>query len=138
MAQNPKDPEKDLKELDPIGIETNNAAPHTNPLVSPTSSSSGNSIYDGHDDEKDRDPEKSKRLELTQIKSNATGISALSQLTEADQPKKRTLWERVNPLKRNPPPVPEVRGPSREHTAGFFSLVTFQWVTPMMQVYSAL
>ena len=131
----PQDPEKDLKELDPVGINTTNPAPHSQPIASPAqSSSSGDSVYDIDGDEKPHVSEKATRPTLTRLQSSATGISEVSQ---AAPPKKRTLWERINPLKRNPPPVPETRGPSREHNAGFFSALTFQWVTPLMKVRSS-
>lgn len=48
--------------------------------------------------------------------------------------RKRTLWQRVNPLKRNPPPVPERRAPSREYRAPFLSMLYFQWVSPILTV----
>jgi hypothetical protein len=44
------------------------------------------------------------------------------------------LSTRLNPLKRNPPPIPDTRAPSREPTAGWFSRLTFHWVTPIMMV----
>lgn len=47
---------------------------------------------------------------------------------------KRNLWHRINPLKRNPPPIPEERAPSREYGASFLSMLYFQWVAPLMSV----
>jgi ABC-type multidrug transport system fused ATPase/permease subunit len=135
MAQ-PADPEKELKELDPVGIETNNAAAQNEPVASPpTPSASDDSTYDDdiHSDDKYYNPEKAGRPTLSKIKSHASGISEYSQATQSTKPLKRTTWERINPLKRNPPPVPDVRQPSREHTAGFFSLLTFHWITPIME-----
>jgi ATP-binding cassette subfamily C (CFTR/MRP) protein 1 len=42
---------------------------------------------------------------------------------------------RINPLRsRNIPPVPEQRTASREQNASFLSLLTFQWVNPLMAV----
>jgi ATP-binding cassette subfamily C (CFTR/MRP) protein 1 len=42
---------------------------------------------------------------------------------------------KINPLrKRNPPPVPESRSISREKGANFLSLLTFQWINPLMTV----
>ena len=38
------------------------------------------------------------------------------------QPPKQKSSRRINPLKRNPPPVPEERGVAREYGAGWFSL----------------
>jgi hypothetical protein len=45
---------------------------------------------------------------------------------------KWSTW--INPLKWNPLPVPESRGPSRESDAGWYSHLTFHWVTPIMMV----
>lgn len=47
---------------------------------------------------------------------------------------KRSWSNRINPLKRNPPPVPKERGISREYTAGRFSRLVFHWITPLMSV----
>ena len=70
--------------------------------------------------------------------SQATGTSlATTEAAETPEtrPRKRTWAEKINPLKRkNPPPVPERRTPSREKTAGFFSRLTFQWISPLMTV----
>ena len=46
--------------------------------------------------------------------------------------KEKSFWVKVNPFKWNPPPVPKERMISREHSANFFSLLTFQWMAPMM------
>jgi hypothetical protein len=142
MAQTGHDPEKnDIKELDPVGIEANNAAPQNEAVTSPTQSSS-DSIYnvDMADDHYDieKHPEKIKptaRPALSRHQTNATGVTEISQTTtQATEAPKRSLWKRINPLKRNPPPVPEKRGQSHEYTAGFFGLLTFQWITPLMRV----
>jgi ATP-binding cassette subfamily C (CFTR/MRP) protein 1 len=56
-----------------------------------------------------------------------------------EQVKQKEKWSRrINPLKRNPPPVPEKRGPSAEATAGWASRLTFQWITPLMNVSATL
>jgi ATP-binding cassette, subfamily C (CFTR/MRP), member 1 len=48
---------------------------------------------------------------------------------------KRSWHSRINPLrKRHPPPVPESRRISREKGANFLSLLTFQWINPLMTV----
>lgn len=66
------------------------------------------------------------------IDSTEDGISKAN--TNAEKPKKK-WYKRLNPLKRRPkPPVPQERTVSREYTAGFFSLVTFQWMAPLMTV----
>ncbi|KIW01785.1 uncharacterized protein PV09_06957 [Verruconis gallopava] len=142
MAQNDHDLEKNLADLDPIGIATNNPAPQE-PIASPALSRVSSSMSDDYENNtgKKNDAEKhSETIEpiarptLSRKQTNATAVTELSQTTEATEPPKRSLWKRINPLKRNPPPVPEVRGPSREYTAGFFSLLTFHWVTPLMSV----
>jgi len=51
--------------------------------------------------------------------------------TNEKKPKKK--WSKsLNPLKRNPPPVPESRRYSREKDANWFSRLTFQWMQPIM------
>ena len=54
--------------------------------------------------------------------------------TQSTAPKK--IWyKRMNPLKRRKrPPVPEERMVSREYNANFLSLLTFQWMAPLMTV----
>lgn len=54
----------------------------------------------------------------------------------ADGTQRRTRWyTKLNPLRlRRPPPIPEERSVSREYKAGFLSLVTFQWMSPLMMV----
>ena len=47
----------------------------------------------------------------------------------------RPPWHyRWNPLKRKVPPVPKERQISREYRASFLSLLTFQWINPLMTV----
>lgn len=47
---------------------------------------------------------------------------------------KKPLYKRLNVLKKNPPPVPHERTVCPEHTAGFFSKLTWQWMQPLMKV----
>lgn len=50
------------------------------------------------------------------------------------EPKKK-WYRRLNPLRwQKLPPVPEERTPSPEYGASFFSTVSFQWMSPLMQV----
>ncbi|KAJ5287805.1 hypothetical protein N7478_003491 [Penicillium angulare] len=53
-----------------------------------------------------------------------------------ESPKKKQKWyNRLNPVRwQTPPPVPEERSVSREYGAGFFSIITFQWMSPLMNV----
>nr|KMM69243.1 ABC metal ion transporter [Coccidioides posadasii RMSCC 3488] len=47
---------------------------------------------------------------------------------------RKTRWyTKLNPLRlRQPPPIPEERTVSREYKAGILSLITFQWMSPLM------
>ncbi|EXJ79067.1 ATPase [Capronia epimyces CBS 606.96] len=72
-------------------------------------------------------------------KIDSTATSATEASTAAVQPslsgREKAPWHyRINPLRRGPiPPVPEERPVSREYTAGFLSLLTFQWMNPLMK-----
>ncbi|KAF2168939.1 hypothetical protein M409DRAFT_20953 [Zasmidium cellare ATCC 36951] len=68
--------------------------------------------------------------------TTATGTSIASEARPSDQPPRRRKWsEKLNPFKHKTlPPVPDERQPSREHTAGFFSVLTFQWIAGLMSV----
>jgi len=73
----------------------------------------------------------------TAVRTQTTGteITAVSdETTEPKTKKKLPLSKRLNPLKRNPPPVPTERQQSREYTANIFSKLTFQWISPLMSV----
>lgn len=83
----------------------------------------------------------SERSNLARVSSTATSIQTNnSELTEvttvpskAREPVKQPWTHRINPLKRGkPPPVPEERILSREYKASFLSLLTFQWINPLM------
>jgi ATP-binding cassette subfamily C (CFTR/MRP) protein 1 len=84
------------------------------------------------------DVAKEKRLRVQRTESNwtqATGTSYASSVQPQDElaPRKQTWGEKINPLKsKNPPPVPSERMVSREHKAGFFSVLYFQWINPLM------
>src|SRR4051812_48347954 len=74
---------------------------------------------------------------LSRIESTATELTQTStaipvKTTEAEQ---LPWYHKINPLKRGPvPPVPEERAVCPEYNAGFFSLLTFQWMQPLMSV----
>ena len=71
--------------------------------------------------------------------TSATTTSDMS-VTSADTiqtaPLKVKPWyKRLNPLKRSTkPPFAKERATSREYQAGFFSLLTFQWMAPLMSL----
>ena len=74
--------------------------------------------------------------DLRKTKSTATDASALTAAASTVQPYKPQKWYRkLNPLRWGEiPPVPKERSVSREHSAGFMSRLTFQWMTPLMTV----
>ncbi|RMY79467.1 hypothetical protein D0863_00040 [Hortaea werneckii] len=65
--------------------------------------------------------------------SQSEATSGVEPEAQEEAPRKRTWGERLNPLKsKHKPPVPDDRIPSREWKAGFFSMLTFQWMAPLM------
>lgn len=86
--------------------------------------------------------ESPKRREMKRMQSHRTETTTASSIAPSDlgeeaetPPRKRTLSEKLNPFKhKTVPPVPDGRKPSREHSAGFFSKLTFQWIAPLMSV----
>lgn len=73
-----------------------------------------------------------KRLE--KIESTATDATEASTTHPGrSEPPERAPWYyRIDPLRRNPPPIPEERSVCREYNASFLSLLTFQWMNPLM------
>lgn len=89
-------------------------------------------------DEKDEDSdndEKKVRHELKSTKSYATDASVATTTATRRQPESKPWYKTPNPLKWGGiPPVPDEKIVSREYKAGFFSLLTFQWMAPLMSV----
>ena len=75
-------------------------------------------------------------LETTRTMTNATTLSTIPSESQPVVDKKKKPWyKRLNPLKRSiKPPVPKERTVSREYNAGFLSLLTFQWMAPLMSL----
>jgi ATP-binding cassette, subfamily C (CFTR/MRP), member 1 len=96
----------------------------------------------GDRDIEDDDEKDVRKEELRLTKSYATDASAATgatglttTTTTAGVQAKKPWYKNLNPLRwRPPPPVPKERTPSREHKAGFWSQVTFQWMAPLMNV----
>ena len=93
--------------------------------------------------EKDLEKQGFHRSEKDAFRQTTNGSSASSTSESSNDSKSKTIpqspkqsWsQRLNPLRRrNIPPVPEKRTPSRENSANFFSLLTFQWINPLMTV----
>ncbi|KXT18138.1 hypothetical protein AC579_7720 [Pseudocercospora musae] len=92
------------------------------------------SSQDGSEFEK-----KQQRPHIERTRSTWTDTSYAATEPEQDAhastPRKHTWTERLNPLRRRERiPVPDERQSSREHQAGFFSVLTFQWISPLMGV----
>ena len=75
----------------------------------------------------------STRLEkIDSAVTDATDVSSVAYPVPSNEPEKKSWLQKMNFLRRNPPPVPEERTVSREYTAGFLSMLTFQWMNPLM------
>ena len=121
--------EKEYASTDPLGAvnQTNTSEPVATQATRFGGSDSDSSSADDKSEEK-RD------LSRTLSTTTTTTTSALSieSRTQDDSPPK-SRYKRMNPLKRRrKPPVPKERTISREYGAGFLSLLTFQWMAPLM------
>ncbi|KZF24766.1 P-loop containing nucleoside triphosphate hydrolase protein [Xylona heveae TC161] len=67
--------------------------------------------------------------------SSKDGETVPEKVSQAAANPDKKWYKRINPLKRSSKPaVPQERIVSREHGAGFFSRLTFQWMSPIMAV----
>lgn len=91
---------------------------------------------DGDADDDDGDAANDRqRPALNTIKSYATGTSAATRTSTLGVTEQRPWYRNLNPLKwGDAPPLPEERMVSREYNAGFFSKLTFEWMSPLMTV----
>lgn len=73
-------------------------------------------------------------------KPQANSASARSASNDEAKPlevdaQKKKWYQRLNPLRlQKTPPVPTERSVSHEYGASFFSIITFQWMSPLMKV----
>jgi ABC-type multidrug transport system fused ATPase/permease subunit len=76
------------------------------------------------------------KLQAADSSRSASGDEAKAPDMILQPPTQKKKWhQRLNPLRwQTPPPVPEERTPSREHGASFLSVITFQWMSPLMRV----
>ena len=121
--------EKDWEQNDPVGVATNSAEHHEADFKEPSDS-------DSSPDEVEFEKHESKILPtVVRTQTTSTELTTVSDKTTEPETQKKLPWsKRLNPLKRNPPPVPKERQQSREYTANFFSKLTFQWISPLMSV----
>lgn len=75
-------------------------------------------------------------LQAASSDRSASGDEAKAPDVDVQPPKEKRSWRRkLNPLRwQAPPPVPEERTPSREYGASFLSVISFQWMSPLMRV----
>lgn len=129
--------EKDLKEFDAFGQSTNNAL-NDEPVAENPESASPDDFEKARLEEKY--PGSAAQEKKPDYGRTSTALSDSTELSEITKEKskveepKRSLWDKLNPLKIKPPPVPEEREECREYKAGWFSLLTWNWVTPLMTV----
>lgn len=78
------------------------------------------------------------KLQAADSSRSASGDEAKAPDAVLQPPTPKKKWhQRLNPLRwQAPPPVPEERTHSREYEASFFSIITFQWMSPLMRVRS--
>lgn len=124
MAESGKQ-EKEYASTDPVGAvnQTNSAEPvATEPLQYVGSESD---LSSSHQQEKEHQSD---------VHRTVTATTTTSTLSVESQPKEKKAWyKRLNPLKKSiKPPIPKERSVSREYGASFLSLLTFQWMAPLM------
>lgn len=125
MAESGKQ-EKEYGSTDPVGAvnETHSSEPvATEPLQ-----------YVGSESDLSSSNHKQKEEGRTEVHRTVTATTTASTLSvELQQKGKRPWYKRLHPLKRSTkPPIPKERSVSREYGASFLSLLTFQWMAPLM------
>ena len=118
--------EKDNAPTDTIGAvnETNTSEPvATEPLQYGDPETDNSDLKQG-----------GKKEDGVDIHRTMTAMSNASTMSVESQSKEKKPWyARLNPLKRSiKPPIPKERAVSREYRAPFLSLLTFQWMAPLM------
>ena len=129
--------EKEFQSTDPVGAAnaTNTDEPVATGPLQYVVSESESSISD-----REKETEKRAERTMTARTTSTAGTSAVSgqgdETKSMDQTSTRKAWyKRLNPLKgSHKPPIPKERVVSREYEAGFFSRLTFQWMSPLMRV----
>lgn len=129
MSEKPPD-ESDRNVADAIGT----FPPPDPDLTDPVTAASLD--YVGSESDIDREkqisPKATRTVTQTTTASSLTVESQSSRVQENNKP----WYRRLDPLKSwRKPPVPKERTVSREYGAGFFSMLTFQWMAPLMKVH---
>ena len=117
--------EKEYASTDPVGAvnDTHTSEPvATEPLQVVVSDSDSTSS----------EPKNKDRATASRTLSTTTTTS--TQAPELESEGKKPWYKSLNPLKsRTKPPIPKERIVSREYGASFLSLLTFQWMAPIMR-----
>ncbi|KAG7002238.1 multidrug resistance protein fer6 [Physcia stellaris] len=78
--------------------------------------------------------EKGKRDDLEVSKTLSATTTTSTQAPGSESTKTKPWYKSLNPMKsRSKPPVPKERIVSREYGASFWSMLTFQWMAPIMR-----
>lgn len=124
--------EKEYASTDPVGAAhaTNDAEPVATASVPSADSDSDLSSSD-HSKQKEQEGQEHASRTLT----TTTTTSSMTVESQIGSPEKKSWYRRLNPFKRSTkPPVPKERRISPEYGASFFSLLTFQWMAPLMSM----
>ena len=129
--------DKEYHSTDPIGAvnQTYEAEPlATEP--SPNAASDSGSFSDFEKNDFNEKVEEEEKPQASRTITTATITSALTvESSGATWTERKPWYKRLNPLKRSKkPPVPKERILSREYDASWLSLLTFQWMAPIMSV----
>lgn len=126
----------------PPGVTSQPEPVATEPYARVTSESELNeeNVLDIDANEKNTANERDKHAETSPLERSTSSWTSRSSGDDSQKEKnvaeeKRSWSERLNPLKKKTkPPIPEQRQVSREYGASFWSLLTFQWMAPIMSV----
>ncbi|KAI3098250.1 hypothetical protein CBS147333_9109 [Penicillium roqueforti] len=80
-------------------------------------------------------PEPLREVVVADEKLRADALRSAPDEADVQPTPKKKWYRRLNPLRlQKTPPVPTERSVSREHGASFFSIISFQWMSPLMKV----
>ncbi|KAJ5430031.1 ABC transporter integral membrane type 1 [Penicillium cf. griseofulvum] len=82
-------------------------------------------------------PEPLREVVADKLEPNTSRSAPEAKASDLDvQPAQKKKWyRRLNPVRMQKiPPIPAERSVSREHGASFFSVISFQWMAPLMKV----
>ncbi|KAF5021658.1 hypothetical protein F66182_6316 [Fusarium sp. NRRL 66182] len=117
--------DKELRPSEPRGASV---AP-TN--LEPSADSDEDRLEEFKDKDSDRDETRLSVLE--QVKTGASEAPAAQPAAESKPPRKKPWHKKLNPLRwGSVPPVPDRPIQSREYQAGFLSMLTWEWMGPLM------